>query len=91
MLCNFLGRQPAVVELRVREQSHASTGHLDELAELEIAEADVVLAPERRNRGGPDLRFAVGRDREVHAEERVAQIRHRIDVRPERAGRLVGI
>ena len=42
-------------------------------------QAAIILAPEGRHRGRPDIDGAVDRRGRVDAEERHAQVRHRID------------
>ena len=57
--------------------------------ETEAVEEAVVLTPEGRNRRGADVDVALDVLREVDAQERVVDVRHRVDAAVEQV-RLVG-
>src|SRR5436309_6116423 len=50
-----------------------------------------MLAPEGGNGGRPDLHVSTGGHREVDPEERLAEIRHGVDVGPERSAAAVAV
>ena len=86
-----LAQQRGHVVVPARQEPRQQPGHLGGVPQLEAAQAAVRLAPERRQGGRTDLHPPVDGHRQVHAEEGVARVRHRIDVPLQASGRPVAV
>ena len=88
---HFLESEFLEIESRRQHKASFAEQDLDELAELEVIEPAILLAPQCRNGGWPDLDVAIVFHCEMNTEERIPQIGHRIDVRVKCIRGLVGV
>ena len=86
-----LAQQRGHVVVPTRQEPRKQPGHLGGVPQLEAAQTAVRLPPERRQGGRTDLHPPVDSHRQVHTEEGVARVRHRIDVPLQASGRPVAV
>ena len=73
------------------QEARVGAHHVPHLAGFQAVHSSVVLTPQRGDGGRPDLRATIDGDGQVHSEERVASIGHRIHVALQSSGFPVAV